>query len=223
MGKVSPEQAFSPQVEKISGEMRKAELLEAAVAIFSEKGYDGASLQDIADRIGILKGSVYYYYKSKEDILFDVLRFVHDEHLENASTLARQPGDPLQRLHALLAGHAAFVCRNLDRTTVFVRELDRLPLERQEEILGPEHGYQRVFRDVIAEAQIAGQVAAEVNPKLATLWILGSLNWLHRWYRPSRSDGPEQVAAQFADQLTRGIMHSEIWGRFGTGPGWAST
>jgi hypothetical protein len=53
-------------------------------------------------------------------------------------------------------------------------------------LLRPDHSYQRVFRDVIAEAQASGQVAAEINPKLATLWILGALNWLHRWSRDFR-------------------------------------
>jgi AcrR family transcriptional regulator len=191
--------------QKISGEMRKADLLDAALGVFAEKGYDGASLQDIAERIGILKGSVYYYYKSKEDILFDIVKLVHDEHLANVRGLVAAPGDPLTRLRHLLEGHAMFVCGSIERTTVFLREMDRLPPERRDEILGPDHSYQRVFRDVIVAAQKAGQVGPEVNPKLATLWILGALNWLHRWYRPGRSAGADQVAAQFADQLTRGI------------------
>jgi AcrR family transcriptional regulator len=200
---------------RISGEMRKADLLEAATRIFAERGYDGASLQDIADSIGILKGSVYYYYKSKEDILFDIMKLVHDEHLENARSYLGTPGDPLQRLQVLLEGHAAFVCRNLDRTTVFLREMDRLPPQRQAEILGPDHAYQRVFRSLVIEAQEAGQIAPGVNPKLAALWILGSLNWLHRWYRPDRSTGPQDVPAQIASQLTRGIAASPLWDRLG--------
>lgn len=198
---------------RISGEMRKADLLDAALNVFAEKGYDGASLQDIAERIGILKGSVYYYYKSKEDILFDVVKFVHDEHLENVRGLVAVAGDPLSRLRRLLEGHAMFVCSSIDRTTVFLREMDRLPPDRRDEILGPDHSYQRVFRDVIVEAQKAGQVGPEVNPKLATLWILGALNWLHRWYRPGRANAAEQVAAQFADQLTRGIAATPARGR----------
>ncbi|MBX3538920.1 MAG: TetR family transcriptional regulator [Chelatococcus sp.] len=198
-------------IDRMSGELRKADLQDAATQLFSERGYDGSSLQEIADRIGILKGSVYYYYQSKEDLLFDIVKAIHDEHLENVRMLAARPGDPMQRLHAVLVGHAIFVCDNLVKTTVFLRELERLPAERQAEILRPDHSYQRVFRDLIVEAQDAGLVAAGVSPKLASLWILGSLNWLHRWYCPSVSSGPEQVAEQFADQLTRGIKPSALW------------
>lgn len=198
-------------VARISGETRRSELLDAAVRVFSEKGYDGASLQDIAEQVGILKGSVYYYYRSKEDILFDVVKAIHDEHLDDVRALAGGQGDALARLRRLLEGHAVFVCRNLERATVLVRELERLPPPRQAAILGPDHAYQRVFRDLIAEAQRSGRIAAEANPKLATLWILGALNWLHRWYRPDRSDGPERLAAQFADQLTRGLVASPLW------------
>ncbi|MBS7743475.1 MULTISPECIES: TetR/AcrR family transcriptional regulator [unclassified Chelatococcus] len=195
----------------MSGEERKADLLEAALRVFSEKGYNRASLQDIANSVGILKGSLYYYYKSKEALLFDVLKFVHDEHLANAQKLASGSGDPLSRLRALLEGHAAFVCDNLDRTTVFVREMDRLPARLQTEILGADRAYQSVFRNLIIAAQGTGQVPASVHPKLATLWILGSLNWLHRWYRPERAGGSSLIAAQFADQLTRAIAPSPLW------------
>lgn len=199
--------------DKMTGEVRKADLLEAALSIFSDKGYDGATLQDIADRIGILKGSLYYYYQSKEDILYDVLKMVHDEHLANVRMLMQKPGTPMRKLHALLAGHAAFVCANLERATVFVHEMNRLPLERQVVIHGSDPPYQRVFRRAIAEAQKSGEVAPELNAKLAALWILGSLNWLHRWYRPDRGRSPEDVGRSFADQLTRGIGASPLWQR----------
>jgi AcrR family transcriptional regulator len=199
--------------EKISGDIRKADLLEAALSVFSDKGYDGATLQDIAERTGILKGSIYYYYQSKEDILYDVLKMVHDEHLENVRALVQEPATPIQRLHRLLAGHAAFVCENLERATVFLREMERLPPDRQAVIHGPDQPYQRVFRQAIEDAQKAGQVASELSPKLAALWILGSLNWLHRWYRPERSRSPQEVGTLFADQLTRGIGDSPLWQR----------
>jgi hypothetical protein len=135
---------------------------------------------------------------------------VHDQHLQNVRTLVVLSKDPLQRLHTLLAKHAAFVCRNLDQSTVLSREMDKLPEARRIEILGANQDYQRTFRDAIFEAQQAGHVAPDVNPKLAALWILGSLNWLHRWYRPDRDRDPDEIAKQFADQLTRGITVSPL-------------
>lgn len=208
---------------RVSGVTRKADLVEAAVRIFSEKGYDGSSLQDIAERIGILKGSIYYYYKSKEDILFDVIKLVHDEHLNNARSVAFRSCNPLDRLRKLLTDHAAFVCRHLERAAILVREMQKLPHNRVEEILGPDHAYQRVFRDLISEAQELGDVADEANAKLATLWVLGALNSIHRWYRPERVESPEAVAAHFADQLTRSLAASALWRRFDTfaAPLWA--
>lgn len=199
------------QPEKMSGVARKADLIEAALQVFSEKGYDRASLQDIAERVGILKGSVYYYFQSKEQLLFGVVRFVHDQFLDNARTLAAKSGDPLTRLRNLLIGHAIFICDNIDRAVVFLREMDALPPEQQARILGPDHAYQRVFRDLIIAGQSQGQIPEDVNPKLATLWILGALNWLHRWYRSDRPEGPESVATQFAEQLTRGVASSMLW------------
>ena len=67
--------------ERKPREERWAELIEVATQVFYEKGYDGASLQDIADRLGMLKGSLYYYIQSKEDLLFDVISAVHRDGL----------------------------------------------------------------------------------------------------------------------------------------------
>ncbi len=200
-----------PTFERMSGEMRRADILEAALCIFAEKGYDRASLQEIAEQVGILKGSIYYYYKSKEDLLFDILAMIYAEHMGNLRMLDQGEGDPVARLKYLLSGHAAFLCRNSVRTTVLLRDMHSLPVDRGKLIWGSGQDYRRVFRDLICEAQSAGQVPWEVNAKLAALWIVGSLNWLHRWYRPDRSRNPQEVGEEFADQLTRGVTEAQFW------------
>ena len=134
--------------ERKPREERWAELIEVATQVFYEKGYDGASLQDIADRLGMLKGSLYYYIQSKEDLLFDVISSVHRDGLAVIRSRAEVEGDPLRRLESVIVGHVEHTCRNLVPTAVFLHELSALPAERRAEVLGSEHAYQGVFRDL---------------------------------------------------------------------------
>jgi AcrR family transcriptional regulator len=195
--------------ERKPREERWAELLEVATQVFYEKGYDGASLQDIADRLGMLKGSLYYYIQSKEDLLFDVISTVHKQGLEVVRTRADVPGSPLERLEGVIRGHVEHTCRNLVPTAVFLHELSALPAKRRQDVLGTEHAYQGVFRELVEQGQSAGEVRADLDPRLAVLSILGSTNWVYRWFRPGGTFTPEQIGAEMAEMAIRGIATEE--------------
>jgi TetR/AcrR family transcriptional regulator, cholesterol catabolism regulator len=195
--------------ERKPREERWAELIQVATQVFYEKGYDAASLQDIADRLGMLKGSLYYYIQSKEDLLFDVISAVHKEGLAVVRARAEAPGDPLQRLRHVIVGHVEHTCRNLVQTAVFLHELSALPPERRREVLGTEHAYQGVFRDLIELAQKEGLARADLDPRLAALSVLGSTNWVYRWFRPGGDFSAEQIAGELAEMAIRGIATPE--------------
>lgn len=191
--------------ERKPREQRWAELIEVATQVFYEKGYDGASLQDIADRLGMLKGSLYYYIQSKEDLLFDVVSTVHRDGLAVIRARADVEGEPLQKLESVIVGHVEHTCRNLVPTAVFLHEISALPAGRREEVLGSEHAYQGVFRGLIEQAQKQGDVRADLDPRLAALSVLGSTNWVYRWFRPGGAFTPEQIGAELAEMSIRGI------------------
>jgi AcrR family transcriptional regulator len=186
-------------------EERWPELVEVAATVFCEKGYDGASLQDIADRLGILKGSLYYYIHSKEDLLYEVISSVYAEGIANLKALAARDGDPLQRLRAAVVGHVELECRNLTKTAVFLHELQALPADRQAELIDGEHAYRAVFSELIEAGQKDGLIRADLNAKLAALSILGSMNWLYRWFRPDGEFTARQIGEQFADMAVRAL------------------
>jgi AcrR family transcriptional regulator len=195
--------------ERKPREERWAQLIEVATRVFFEKGYDAASLQDIADRLGMLKGSLYYYIQSKEDLLFEVISTVHRDGLAVIQARAEVPGDPLHRLENVIVGHVEHTCRNLVPTAVFLHELSALPPERRQEVLGSEHAYQGVFRDLIELAQKEGLARADLDPRLAALTVLGSTNWVYRWYRAGGEFTPEMIGAQMAEMAIRGIATPE--------------
>ena len=87
---------------------RRKEIIDAAAALFREKGYAATSIQDVADAVNILKGSLYYYIKSKDDLLFEVIQEVHDGGLKNLEEGKGVDGSALERIRAFVTRHMTY-------------------------------------------------------------------------------------------------------------------
>ena len=192
-----------PNRERKPREERWVELVEVATQVFYERGYDGASLQDIADRLGMLKGSLYYYIHTKEDLLFEVISAVYEAGLAAILSAAATPGDPLERLERVIIAHVEQTCRNLVATAVYLHELTSLPTALRKKVDG--RSYQGVFLELLREAQEAGQLRPDVEPHLTMFWILGSTNWVYRWFHHRGQFTASKVALDFADLAINGV------------------
>lgn len=203
-----------PTRERKPREERWPELVKVATEVFYERGYDGASLQDIADRLGMLKGSLYYYIHNKEDLLFEVINAVYEEGLTVVRAAAEIPGDPLERLERIIIAHVEQTCRNLTATAVYLHELNSLPKALRQKVDGK--SYQGVFLDVLEDAQEKGLLRSGVEPHLTVFWILGSTNWVYRWFHHEGQTTAATVATQFADLAIHGVASSKAlaaWSR----------
>ena len=205
-----------PTRERKPREERWPELVKVATEVFYERGYDGASLQDIADRLGMLKGSLYYYIHTKEDLLFEVINAVYQEGSSAVRTAAELPGDPLERLERIIVAHVEQTCRNLTATAVYLHELNSLPTALRQKVDG--RSYQGVFLEVLEEAQEAGLLRGGVQPHLAVFWILGSTNWVYRWFHHDGQFTASMVASQFAELAINGVASSEALAAHTRGP-----
>jgi AcrR family transcriptional regulator len=186
-------------------EERWEELLAAATELFLEKGYDRTTLKDIADRVGILKGSIYHYIKSKEDLRAHLLRDVHETGLRKMSALANGQEDPLTRLYNMIVAHVFEVCRNWAKMAVFLHEIRRLPPQQKREILSDEHAYRRFFQAVIAESQALGLIRAQVDPMLAAVYAISSLNSIYTWYRHDGNLTQSEIVTHLATTTLMGL------------------
>lgn len=183
---------------------RWLELLDAAAEIFYEKGYDATSLQDIADSVGILKGSIYYYIETKQDLLDQLLREVHAAGMLNFEKFDAIEANPLEILRQMVEQHVLYICDNLARTTVYLNELGKLSPEDRKAIVG-EHEFRNKFMDVIVQAQDGGLILADLNPKLAAQVLLSSINSVYGWYHPDRGQSAQAVAAHVGLTNLRGL------------------
>ena len=181
------------------------ELLKVAARVFYLKGYDGASLQDIADALGIMKGSLYYYIRSKEDILFVLLSRAYQEGLQNALGYAQGEGDALHRLQRLIVGHVEFVGAHVTETAIFLSDFKSLPEARQQEIIGGAITFPGIFRDLLLEGQRDGSIRATIDADLTATMILGSLNSVFRWIPQSDPKAAHVIGTHFAEIFASGL------------------
>jgi TetR/AcrR family transcriptional regulator, cholesterol catabolism regulator len=194
-----------PAGERKPREERWSELLDVAARIFARRGYDATSLQEIADELGMLKGSLYYYITTKGDLLAHLLRSAHEQGIRNIQPIAEGSGNPIERLARMIRAHADYVCTDRDRTAVFLHERKRLTPEQRKEFLGDEHAYRRFFEAVITAGQQGGLVRAELDPKLVALCLLGSLNSVYQWYKPGGEFSSDAIGNAFVMSWLAGI------------------
>ncbi len=189
---------------------RAEEIRLAAARIFFEKGYDSTSIQDIADAVGILKGSMYYYIDTKEDLLFDVVKSVHEQGLRQAREWMEAPGSPLDRLRAAIEGHVESNLTNLEAVGVFFHDFASLGPRRRAEIIIDRDFYDRHLRRLVEEGQASGDLAPDLDPKLAVMALLGMMNWTYQWFRPDGDWTPREVAVHLADLAIGGLARRPV-------------
>ncbi len=197
--------ARGPRGDGTGPKKRHQEILDAAADIFYRKGYADTSVQDVADAVGILKGSLYYYIDSKEDLLFQMLLEVHEDAKGIVTETAALDLPPLDRLRAYIKRHVEYNARNLAKIAVYYHDFMLLTPERRREIADQRRYYETFVISLITEAQEHGDVEPSVNPQLLAYAIFGTVNWLYTWYRAGRSVAPEYLGDLYAEMLVGGI------------------
>jgi AcrR family transcriptional regulator len=186
---------------------RDQEVLDAATKVFHTRGYADASVQHIADELGILKGSLYHYIDSKEDLLFRLLDETHDEVQAILDEVAAIPDlGPLERLREYTRRQVDYTSRNLAKMAIYYHDSDQLSEDRRRELYRKRRVHERFVTDLIEEAQRRGEAAADLDARVVTNCLFGSMIWVYRWYKPSGKLRPTQLADTCADFVLRGVV-----------------
>ncbi len=184
---------------------RRAELVRAAARLFSERGYNGTSMQHLADALGLQRGSLYAHIGSKEELLFDVVEEGANRFLQRAEQALEQPGPASARLGALLVGHVETAIEHLDAATVFLNEWRYLRPGLRALIQDKRDRYEEMVRRVIQDGIETGEYRADSDVRFAARLVLSAGNWTYAWYRPGGELGPTEVGERFAELLVRGL------------------
>jgi AcrR family transcriptional regulator len=181
---------------------RESEVIDAAIKVFFRRGYAAASIQDVADEVGVLKGSLYYYIDSKEDLLSRIFDESHRQATEIIEEVSALDVAPLERVRLFVERYVAWYLKNFERTTLYFNEWRHLTGERRKRVVDQRRAYDQFIRDLVVAAQQRGEVAPEVSPKYASFLIHGAANSVSNWYRRGGGDPPETIAAVYGGMLT---------------------
>jgi TetR/AcrR family transcriptional regulator, cholesterol catabolism regulator len=185
---------------------RDPEVLDAAARVFHQRGYAAASVQDIADELGILKGSLYHYIDTKEDLLFRLIEELHTETDAILQAVLDEPGlTPLDRLSIYVRKEVAFSVRHSTQIAIYYRDLDQLSDGRRAVIVERRALHERFVSSMLREAQKQGDVRAAIDPQAASNLLFGAMIWTYQWYSPGGKLSPEAVGEACADFVMHGV------------------
>ena len=183
------------------------EICRVAARVFYEKGYDGASMQDIARAVGLTKAGLYHHVGSKDRLLFEIMNYGMDILDEVVLARVRKISDPRLRLRATIVGHIDLVVRARDlEITVILHENRSLRGTLRRKIDRRKSAYIHLLEDLIAEVQAAASAPPPIPPTLAAFALLGMINWLYQWYRPQGPVKQPELAETYADFFFRGLL-----------------
>jgi len=165
----------------------RADVVAAAGKLFAERGYHGTSMRDLGRELGLLGSSLYAHVDSKQDLLVEVVEEGARLFQDSADEALASGGSSADRLRGLVEGHIDVVLDNQDVVRTFLNEARMLDEEHRARVIAARDTYEADFRAVIAEGVADGTFRPNVNPKMASIFILSILNAVERWYRP---DGP---------------------------------
>ena len=178
---------------------RREELLVEAAKVFSARGYESASLREICTAAGILPGSMYHHFRSKEDLFVSVLAESF-RHLNEAVDRALEgKSEPWARLEAAIGAHLGELVQRTDvvaATSASLFHMEGTRLQRR--LNRPRDAYEERFRKLIE----ALPLPADVDRSLLRLTLLGAINWTRVWYRPGKKT-PTQIAHHLVQKVLR--------------------
>ena len=181
---------------------RRSELTRQAARLFAQKGYHGTSVGDLAEAMGVQKGSLYAHITSKQDLLYETMR-------EGARAfhagLDAIPDElrATEKIRLALRSHLRLVADQLDVATVFVQEWRYLEGERRDEILAERRRYEERIRAYFREGRDLGELRTDLDDATAALLVLSAANWAYTWLQPGRDT--DELADRFYALLLDGM------------------
>lgn len=182
---------------------RLAKILVHATDVFFEKGYDAASMRDLSRASGVSLSGLYYYFKSKEELLYLIQKDAFTTIMARLRERLDDIEDPTERIQAFILNHVEYFLASQKAMTVLSHEDDVLKNEFGSEIAGIKREYYRVCVELLDDYKREGDL--EFSSRTAVLSLFGMMNWIYTWYNPRVDAGAVELAQQMGSIFLRGI------------------
>jgi AcrR family transcriptional regulator len=179
-------------------------VLSASSALFASKGFERATIRDVSQATGMSLAGLYYYFKSKEELLFLIQFRAFESICEELREIIANEADPQTCLQSMINMHFEYFIRNMNDLKICSREIESLEGDFYQKVAEKRKEYfdltQSIFEKIINES---GDSSADA--RLAALYLFGTLNWIYQWYRPGRDPGAEEMAGQLSGIYLQGF------------------
>jgi len=189
-----------------SYEHRLQGILEAATDAIAREGYQKASMRTVARAAHVSLAGLYHYFDSKERMLFLIQFRAFNSLLNNLKEKLHGVTDPVERLRVMVRAHVGYFADNIAALKVCSHELDSLTGEAYDQTRDIRRQYYDLTRSVIETLLNDRDPESTLDRHVATMALFGTLNWLYRWYNPTRDKSPRTVANQIANQFLVGLQ-----------------
>ena len=185
---------------------REGQILEASIHMFAEKGYAATSLQEVADAVGLLKGSLYHYISSKESLLYRIFQEAHSQAEVMMSAVDALNLSPEEHLREFLKRLALFYVLNRERASLYFAEWRHLTGDERQTVLKQQREFRSYIRKMIEAAQVADLTREDLDVKIATSFLLAALNGVPSLFRTENPDEAEQLATEIAKLACAAVL-----------------
>ncbi|MBM4185789.1 MAG: TetR/AcrR family transcriptional regulator [Gemmatimonadetes bacterium] len=182
-------------------------ILAGAALVFAKRGFEGATIRDVGDRVGVSLAGMYYYFTNKEHLLFQIQRRTFDALLQSQMPAAESNRAAPLRLGDLIRGHLRFFAAHPNEMKVCTFELESLTGDLYRRVLELRRRYYRLMAGVVAQA-IDGATRRpreSARSRKATLALFGMLNWVFMWYDKGRDGSIDQLSDEMTHLFLNGI------------------
>jgi len=185
--------------------MTRQDILDAAAQVFRQKGFHGASMNDIADAVSLRKASLYHHVSSKQEILLEILDQALELLLNRVSPIAEANDPADKKLRLMIREYLQILVENIDLATVLLFEHRALERRQHARHIPNRDKFESLWRGVLAEG-VYSKIFKCDDPGLATRALLGVLNWTITWYRPNGEKPIEQIADDYTNLFLNGLL-----------------
>jgi len=180
-------------------------ILDIAAKIFREKGYHHANISDIAREAGLLKGSLYYYISSKEELLYEVVMGGLDLYIASLRKIFTSIEPPDVLLKEAIIAHMSPMDIKFDMVHVFINETANMTDRYRKEVDDETERYEKLWIDIIEKGKSQGIFRDDIDTKIILLSIIGMCNWTLRWYVSTGKYPIKELAEIYAHIILNGI------------------
>jgi AcrR family transcriptional regulator len=186
------------------------EIVAAAAKVFRTKGYHAATVRDIADEVGILKGSLYHHFESKEALLYLVVKEPIAQMYRTMGEIAAADAAATEKLRRAILAHLEAFDRHYPHLFVYLREREAVKRRFREQIGFSPKAYERLWQQILEEGVASGEFRRELDIRVASYGLLGMLNWSYKWYNPGGRLPVGEVAGEFTALALAGLAANGV-------------